>query len=315
MLSKLRHIKFYKYFKEWVDTYKVGQVRPVTLNKYYLVEKRLKELVPDLDLGDMTRADVQRLINEYGKTHEYPTVLDFLHHIQAPLRDAVYEGWIAKDPTYKVYATSQVKHKETRFKYLESDQVSKLVKVLERDDSPEALMFLFDLKTGLRFAEIFGLTPKDIDLKNLTLYVNKTWNYKEKTGEFQPTKNKYSNRVITIDWQTANILQRMMQGYSENEPFWLNKLQSKNGRIYNSTLNQKLTKFCKEAAVPRISIHGLRHTHASLLISAGVSIQSVAKRLGHGNTETTQRVYIHLLDDLQERDNNKMMTILTGLGA
>lgn len=166
-----------------MDTYKVGQVRPVTLNKYYLVEKRLKELVPDLDLGDMTRADVQRLINEYGKTHEYPTVLDFLHHIQAPLRDAVYEGWIAKDPTYKVHATSQVKHKETRFKYLESDQVSKLVKVLEKDDSPEALMFLFDLKTGLRFAEIFGLTPKDIDLKNLTLYVNKTWNYKEKTGE------------------------------------------------------------------------------------------------------------------------------------
>lgn len=120
---------------------------------------------------------------------------------------------------------------------------------------------------------------------------------------------------MTIDWQTANILQRMMQGYKENEPFWLKKLQSKNGRIYNSTLNQKLTKFCKEADVPRISIHGLRHTHASLLISAGVSIQSVAKRLGHGNTETTQRVYIHLLDDLQERDNNRMMTILTGLGA
>lgn len=72
MPSKIRHIKFYKYFKEWVDTYKVGQVRPVTLNKYYLVERRLKEFVPDLDLGDMTRADVQRLINEYGKTHEYP---------------------------------------------------------------------------------------------------------------------------------------------------------------------------------------------------------------------------------------------------
>lgn len=279
--------------------------------------RQIKKLAPDLDLGNMTRADVQRLINEYGKTYEYPTVLDFLHHIQAPLRDATYEGWIAKDPTYKIHATSQVKHKETRFKYLESDQVTKLVKTLERDDSPEALMFLFDLKTGLRFAEIIGLTPKDIDLKNLTLYVNKAWNYKEKDGEFQPTKNKYSNRVIAIDWQTANILQRMMQGFEENEPFWLNRLQARSGsgRIFNSTLNLKLSNFCRDAGVPRITIHSLRHTHASLLISAGVSIQSVAKRLGHGNTETTQRVYIHLLDDLQERDNNKMMTILTGLGA
>lgn len=61
-----------------MDTYKVGQVRPVTLNKYYLVERRLKELVPDLDLGDMTRANVQRLINEYGKTHEYPVKLKII---------------------------------------------------------------------------------------------------------------------------------------------------------------------------------------------------------------------------------------------
>lgn len=126
MPSKVRHIRFYKYYKEWVDTYKVGQVRQVTLDKYYLVVKQIKKLAPFLDLGDMTRADVQKLINDYGKTHEYPTVLDFLHHLQAPLRDAVYEGWIAKDPTYKVHATSQVEHKETRLKYLESSQVSNI---------------------------------------------------------------------------------------------------------------------------------------------------------------------------------------------
>ena len=94
MPSKVRHIKFYKYYKEWVETYKVGQVRQVTLNKYWLVAKQIKKLAPTLDLGSMTRADVQKLINDYGKTHEYTTVLDFLHHIQAPLKDAVYEGWI-----------------------------------------------------------------------------------------------------------------------------------------------------------------------------------------------------------------------------
>lgn len=63
------------------------------------------------------------------------------------------------------------------------------------------------------------------------------------------------------------------------------------------------------------SIHSLRHTHASMLISAGVSIQSVAKRLGHGNTETTQRTYIHLLDDLAMKDDNKMLTVLSTLGG
>lgn len=315
MPSKVRHIKFYKYYKEWIETYKVGQVRQVTLNKYWLVAKQIKKLAPTLDLGSMTRADVQKLINDYGKTHEYTTVLDFLHHIQAPLKDAVYEGWIAKDPTYRVHATSQIEHKTTREHYLESDQVTKLSKILEKDDTSKALACLVDLKTGLRYAELLGLTPKDINLKDMTLYVNKTWNYKINPGVFGPTKNKYSNRVITIDWQTAMILQKLMHDCKEDEPFFVKKLASQSGRIFNSVMNDFLKKACKEAKVPRISFHGLRHTHASLLISNGVSIQSVAKRLGHGNTETTQRVYIHLLDDLEQRDNNKMMTVLAGLGG
>ena len=105
-MSKRRHIKFWRYYKEWIETYKDGQIQDVTYAKYLMVQKQIKNLVPDLYLDEMTRRDVQRLINKYGETHERITVLDFLHHIQAPLRDAVYEGWIAKDPTYKVVATS-----------------------------------------------------------------------------------------------------------------------------------------------------------------------------------------------------------------
>lgn len=329
-MGKKRHIKFYKYFNKWVETYKVGQVREVTLDKYWLVGKKIKELAPDLDLGNMTRMDVQHLINRYGETHELPTVRDFLHHIEAPLRDAVYEGWIPKDPTYKVHPTSKKKHKVTRAKWLEMDQAQKLEKILKNSDEVSATMFDFDLRTGLRFAELLGLTPKDIDPHNLTIYVNKTWDYK-RNNDFAPCKNNYSNRILKVDWQAMTELQKVMTGCPQNEPIFVKALSNevaKSGdfrtripegqkycNIYNSTLNQRLAVFCKEAGVPRISIHSLRHTHASLLISAGVSIQSVAKRLGHGNTETTQRTYIHLLDELAMKDDNKMLTVLTSLGA
>lgn len=70
---------------------------------------------------------------------------------------------------------------------------------------------------------------------------------------------------------------------------------------------------CWEAGVHRVTVHGLRHTHASILIANRVSIQSVAKRLGHGDTETTQRVYIHLLDELAQEDDNKIMTVMAGI--
>lgn len=325
-----RHILFWRYYKEWIETYKFGRVRPVTYDKYELAFRRIKEMRPKLYLDEITRADVQRLVNEYGQTHELPTVTDFLRHIEAPLRDAVYEGWIKKDPTYKVVPTSQIEHKEKQ-KWLESlDDVKKLTQVFKKYDNPVTTMFDFDIRTGLRFAELLGLTPKDVDRNNMTIYVNKTLDYKSRNPKFQPTKNKYSNRVIKIDWQALVDLQKVMEDCPENEPIFPRAYQKwrsegnqlygvrrryrgPNNRIHNCTFNKALKKYCKEAGVYPISIHGLRHTHASILIMQGVSIQSVAKRLGHGNTTTTQRVYIHLLDDLAMKDDNKMMTVLSSL--
>ena len=189
------------------------------------------------------------------------------------------------------------------------------------------------IRISERFAELLAITPKDIDQEHLTVYVNKSWNYKKRHMFFQPTKNKYSNRVIKVDWHAMREIEKYVPGCPSDEPIWVKALSNevaikhsensrarivegeKYYRIYNSTLNKQLTRFCEKAEVPRISIHSLRHTHASMLISAGVSIQSVAKRLGHGNTETTQRTYIHLLDDLAMKDDNKMLTVLSTLGG
>ncbi|WP_372509497.1 tyrosine-type recombinase/integrase [Lacticaseibacillus paracasei] len=68
-----------------------------------------------------------------------------------------------------------------------------------------------------------------------------------------------------------------------------------------------------EQASPVISIHGLRHTHASLLLYAGVSVGSVARRLGHANMSTTQKTYLHIIQELENQDNDKIMRYLTSL--
>ncbi|WP_180370490.1 tyrosine-type recombinase/integrase, partial [Oenococcus oeni] len=71
--------------------------------------------------------------------------------------------------------------------------------------------------------------------------------------------------------------------------------------------------YCKRAGIPEISVHGLRHTHASLLLYAGVSIGSVARRLGHSNMNTTQRTYLHVIQELENQDTDKIMRYLTTL--
>nr|WP_240318469.1 tyrosine-type recombinase/integrase [Enterococcus gilvus] len=72
--------------------------------------------------------------------------------------------------------------------------------------------------------------------------------------------------------------------------------------MYNSTVNDLLERRCKAANVPLITLHGLRHTHASLLLFAGVSIASVARRLGHASMTTTQKTYLHIIQELENQD-------------
>lgn len=332
-----RHIKYFRYYKEWIETYKKGFVRNVTYEKYKITLNFIIENFPDLYLDAITRSKFQMIINKYGQTHEHQTTLDFLNQLKRSLRDAYYDGMIKKDPTYQVKTTSQVKHKITRAKYLEAEEANKLERLLKQDNSVVSIICDFDLRTGLRFAEIFGITPKDVDFDNKTVDINKTWNYKaaqlgEEAG-FAPTKNKASIRIIDLDDNAIRDLQHVIIGVKQDESIFVKALtiESKNkgtfGRysqknrknekyfmVYNSLVNTYLTRVCKKAGIPRISCHGLRHTHASLLIANGVSIQSVANRLGHTDTTTTQKTYIHLLKKLKNRDQQKIEKIMDGLG-
>ena len=74
-----------------------------------------------------------------------------------------------------------------------------------------------------------------------------------------------------------------------------------------------LARHCTKNNIPVISIHGLRHTHASLLLFAGVSIASVARRLGHSSMTTTQKTYLHIIQELENKDIDLVMRSLSGL--
>ena len=79
------------------------------------------------------------------------------------------------------------------------------------------------------------------------------------------------------------------------------------------TADDRLQRACKKANVPVISLHGLRHTHASLLLFAGVSIASVARRLGHASMTTTQKTYLHIIQELENQDVALVMRSLANL--
>ncbi|VEU60750.1 Tyrosine recombinase XerS [Mycoplasmopsis bovigenitalium] len=298
---KKSEILLYKYFQNWIDVYKKGSIRKISFKKYQLTLDWIIKIARDVRLCDLDRTLYQRILNEYALTHERQTTMDFHHHLKSCLLDAFDDGYLTNDPTRKVVIKGKNPRKK-KVKFLSQFELQLLVKNLKLKDFINLdWLILLIAKTGLRYSEALALTPQDFDFAKQTLNVSKTWDYKEQGG-FLPTKNKSSIRKIQLDWMTVSQFSGIIKNIPENEPIFVTK-----ERIYNSTINDVLMRRCNAAGIPVISVHGLRHTHASLLLYAGVSIASVAKRLGHASMNTTEKVYLHIINELENKDVDLVM--------
>lgn len=186
---------FCNYYAKWIEVYKNGAVRKVTMDKYLMTHKWLVMLVPNMKTVDLDRSRYQQLLNDYAEQHEKQTVMDFHHQLKGAILDAVDEGLIDRDPTRKAIIKGR-SPRVKKIKYLNQFQLQTLISKLELKEKINWDYFiLLAAKTGMRFSEELALTPADFDLKNQSVSISKTWDYKGKGG-FLPTKNNSSVRKI-----------------------------------------------------------------------------------------------------------------------
>lgn len=301
------------YYLREIKTYKKGQVREVTYNKYRSNGQFLIENFSDLVLSKMTADDYQQILNKYSETHEKSTTTDFHRQLAWALKRAYnVDGILKRDVTFDAKIPLGKKPGEKKPKFLEIEDMKKLIQELKHENTPEANFFLILLKTGLRFAEALGITLNDVDFDKKTVTINKTLDYKkhrEGTRSFVPTKNKYSVRTIIVDDAVLYMLWKNSKGADPDESIFY-KIK---GFQYNSTLNNKLKRACQKAGVPEITLHSLRHEHATYLVSQGISSMAVAERLGHADDSVTRAVYIHRLETEKARDNEKIAQKIASL--
>lgn len=297
---------FHVYYKQWIAVYKEGAIRDVTMAKYLMTLKWVEQLAPRLKLCEVNRITYQQLLNDYAVEHERVTTMDFHHQLKSAIMDAVDDGLIERDPTRKAIIKGK-NPAPKKTKYLNQFELHTLLSNLELPNHIDwNWLILLIAKTGIRFSEALGLTPSDFDFPHQLLSINKTWDYKSDRG-FMPTKNRSSVRKVQIDWQTVIQFSELLKQLPAEEPIFVK------GKIYNSTVNGLLARKCRSLSIPVITVHGLRHTHASLLLFAGVSIASVARRLGHASMTTTQKTYLHIIQELENQDLDLVMRSLSGL--
>src|SRR5699024_1208439 len=147
----------------------------------------------------------------------------------------------------------------------------------------------------------------DVNIFNNTINIERTWGYKKSQGGgFYPTKNKQSERIIKMDKVTMTAFRKLFDKTPDN----IHKLvfyspTSKYKSITNTTANKLLKSILKRLKIDNISMHGLRHTHASVLLYKKVSIHYVSERLGHADIETTLREYTHVIKELRVEDEKR----------
>lgn len=160
----------------------------------------------------------------------------------------------------------------------------------------------FDLLyySGLRLGEIRALNWRD--LKDNYIIVNKTLIRKSiNDSQFNTPKTNSSIRNVKIDNYVLNNLQKLKEYYKEfygftDDWFIFGGLKP----LSTTSIERIKNKYCKLANVKQIRIHDFRHSHATLLLSKGVPITVISKRLGHSNLSMTLNVYSHLI--LQDED-------------
>lgn len=302
---KAGNISLADYFQRWVNLYKHNSVSAVTLIKYDNTLDHIRQLFGHTLIKDITRSMYQERINQFAETHAPRTVTTFHKQIRAAILDALDEKIISVDPTRKIVISGHtLPHPK---KALDYHEWQVLVSHLDYTCREQLIIYIAAM-TGMRYAEVLGLTPQDLDHSNTHLLVNKTWDYKYHSG-FMKTKTRASNRKILIDSTLATCFRAYVEANSikPQDPLFL-----VDGRApVSAEINKALTNKLHDLGLPRITFHGLRHTHASILLFQGVSVLSVSKRLGHANITTTQSTYLHVIKELEEQSNDKILHIIS----
>lgn len=324
-LQKAEHITFEGFFKEWMNTYKIDRYSESTDNKYKNAHLFIKTFFGNKLLKDITRMDYQRMIDTYSLTHVKDSIYRLNGYINSCLNDAIDQKLINSNFTRNVVITSKKKGKSKELKYLQYDETQNLKAMALANASifnVSAYEILFALGTGARYAEIVGMTWDCVDLDKNIIEINKTYDYKKRTG-FLPTKTESSVRSITISPELATQLHKLK--IEQKALFLKQGFKNKLNLVFmnyqhyvpsDTAANKKLRSYLlsdKIKAKNLIGFHGLRHTHASILIGQGLTLEYVSQRLGHSNVGITSRVYVHLLNNYREKEDAKAIKALNDL--
>ena len=307
-----------EFMEEWLVSIE-SSLRYNTFKQYcQITRQHILPVLGKIQLRELKPEHIQQLYNLMVKKGFGLRTVQLVHSvIHRALVHAVKLGSIPRNPDD---ATTPPKPKTKEMQFLDENQVQQLlITARSRNDRFFALYHLA-IATGMRQGELLGLKWSDLDLEQGMLQVQRQLT-KKKGGGFELTtpKTKAGIRRIDLGENTLRILrehhqqqfiQMRMAGekWQENDLIFPTEIGTASDR---DNLRKDFNRLLKEANLPAIRFHDLRHTGASLLLNNGIPVIVVSRRLGHARPSITLDVYGHLIPEKQKEVTILMDQLLT----
>lgn len=302
--------KFGDVLDEWLALHKAT----VKASTWQFIELRVKKYVRpyfnDMYVDKITVRHCQDFTSKLFKKTPVAYVYS-LSIVKNTLDYAIRLGMIESNPMlYVIKPKKQATISDNHGNFYTKDELKKFLDVAKEYNQEKYTLFRLLAYSGMRINECLALTWHDLDIKNKTVSVNKTVARTKNGLTVQPPKTKASNRVISLDAETIQVLKEwQLEQRKQLLLLGINSLDSKqlifsnreNKFIIIPTVRLAIKQIAKKAGIHSITTHGFRHTHATLLFASGMDIKQVQARLGHSNVQTTLNTYTHALKDKQDK--------------
>lgn len=300
-------IKLKDFLQDWLFTLKASRsTRTVEVYSRF-VELDIIPILGNHTLTNITPDMVQQMYDRQlavGKSNHH---VHYLHKVtNVVMNHALKLRLIPRNPCQGT-TFPKLTHKEMKF--YDEPQVQQLLNTALTIGDPYYPIYYLAIHTGMRQGELLGLKWEDIDLNRRTLQVKRQCVRSRDYGfKFSKPKSKSGVRTIILGQLAVEVLkvqqihitemQRKAKDEWESYDLVFPNLTGK--PINNMHMRRRFYQLLKEAGLPKIRFHDLRHTAATLMLNNGIPVIIVSRRLGHSKPSITLDVYGHLIPNKQE---------------
>lgn len=305
-----KQMTFEQVFNLWIPIYETTVKESTFQMQKDVIRLHILPKFGQARVDKITTQYCQTIVNEwFGYYSKYSNLIGLTQRI---LEFAVNNLNLIKDNPMKKVIRPKKKNELREDKYKAPTYSAKqlndfLEKVKELDPGQMYVVFRIIAYTGMREGEVCGLKWTDFDEVNGTLAVRRTVaRGKDYKKILQNTKSVAGQRTIPLDQETIEVLKNWKKtqriemfklGFNTNHKDQFIITNEFNEFQYSQYPYALLKKIRKKCEIDPITVHGLRHTHCTLLIESGASLKEVQDRMGHEDESMVLKVYLHINEE------------------